>query len=115
MQSPTFGELLRRLLPLETIRGFFFIVHTERPDMIDPYPNRLELLKFVLSSPRAQNILWNQFIVLLEVDPLNWPRIVLLNPLVTIMDDVDPVVFQEPCCRRKEIIISGNPIVKHCP
>ena len=110
MQSPTFGELLRRLLPLETMRGFLFIAGCERPDRNDPYANHLELLKFILGSPRARNILWNQSIVLLEVDPLNWSHIVLLGPPVTITDDVDPVVFQKACCRRKEIIISGNPI-----
>jgi len=42
--TSTLAELLRRLLPPSTLKGFLYIASGDKPDKSDPYPNRLELL-----------------------------------------------------------------------
>lgn len=107
MKLSTLAELLRRLLPASTLRGFLYVATGEKPDKSDPYPNRLETLKFILGSPRERNILWNHTIALLEVDPLKWPMTRILEPPIRVMDDVDPLKLQQKYYARKHMYIGS--------
>lgn len=105
MNLLTLGEFVRRLLPRKTLKGFLYFAGADIPNMNDPYPNRAGLLKRILSSPRQRSILWNKTIVLLEIDPLKWPRIYLIGPSIRVRDDVDPLKLEGPCYVRKELIV----------
>jgi len=55
-------------------------------------------------SPFSSSV-WNQTIVLLEVDPLNWPHTRVLEPSFQVRDDVDPLEFQHLYYVWKEMFI----------
>lgn len=99
----TLSVLLRRLLPPDTLKGFLYIAGGDHPNKSVPYPNRGELLKHILGSPRVRASLWNQNIVLLEVDPLNWPLTRVVEPCIQVRDDVDPLELQRPYYIQKEV------------
>ena len=74
--------LLWHLLPPDTLKGFLYIAGVDHPTKSDPYPSHRELLKLILESPTIRQSLWNQSIVLLEVDPLNWPVTHVVEPCI---------------------------------
>lgn len=113
MNVYTLGELLERLLPRRTLKGFLYFAGVDKPNKNDPYPNRGGLLKLILASPRQRNILWNQTIVLLQLDPLQWPRSYLIGPSIRVRDDVDPLKLEVPCYVWKELNIVSGKSFKH--
>ncbi len=96
--------LLQRLLPWSTLKSFLYIAGADNPKKNDPYPNRAELLKLILGSPRERSILWNQTIVLLELDPLKWPHARVVGPSILARDDLLPLRWERPCYGVKELI-----------
>ena len=100
MNISTLTELLRRLLPVETLNGFLYIAGANNPNKNQPYPNHAKLLKQLLKSSRHASLLRNQTIRLLEVDPFNWPH-------VWVRDDLDCLKVQGPYYVVKEITVGG--------
>jgi hypothetical protein len=90
------------------LEGFVFVAGVDIPNMNDSYPNHGGLLKRILGSPRQRNILWNQTIELLQVDPLKWPRSYLIGPSIQVRDDLDPLKLEVPCYVQKEFIVLGD-------
>ena len=52
MHSLILAELLQRLLPQSVVEGFIFIAGVDKPNKNNPYPNRGDMLKHILSSPQ---------------------------------------------------------------
>ena len=75
MYTLILAKLLRRLLLQKILEGFLFIAGVDKSNKNNPYPNHGDMLKHVLSSPQQRKILWNQTIVVLQLDPLKWPYV----------------------------------------
>lgn len=112
MQIVTLLELLRRLLPSKTVERFLYISGALSPNRNKPYPHRGELLKRILGSPGPCRILWNQSIVVLELDPLQWPLTRVLQPSILVRDDIDPLRLELPYYVQKELTVTGIPYIR---
>ena len=84
-----FGRASSRLFSQSILEGFIFIAGVDKPNKNNPYPNRGDMLKHILSSPQECKILWNQTLVVLQLDPLKWPYVRLLGPSICVKDEAN--------------------------
>ena len=107
MHISTLTELLRRLLPVQTLDGFLYIAGCNNPTTSQPYPNHAQLLKVLLNSSRQCRFLMNKTIRIVEIDPLNWRHLCLLKPSISVTNDVECPKVQGPYCVVKELVVGG--------
>ena len=107
MHISTLTELLRRLLPVQTLDGFLYIVGCNNPTTSQPYPNHAQLLKVLLKSYRQCRFLMNKTIRIVEIDPLNWRHLRLLKPSISVTNDVECPKVQGPYYVVKELLVGG--------
>ena len=112
MHSSTLAELLRRLLLQSVLEGFIFIAGVDKPNKNNPYPNRGDMLKYILSNPQQRKILWNQTLVVLQLDPLKWPYVRLLGPSICVKDEANSFESQCPFYARRVLDVRGEPCKK---
>jgi hypothetical protein len=88
---------------------FLYIVGANNPNNNQPYPNHAQLLMQLLKSSRQCSLLLNKTIRIVEIDPLNWPCVCLLEPSIYVRDDVDCLKVQRTYSVVKEMTVIGTP------